>query len=110
MPCMPRGWRNNNSPATATVRSGRTKREVSFDATPDGKDHPYLYKQSPVLRRHSPVRRNGSHFIGQSKKDGKLLFPTTDSFSADGKTMTMTSKGTNANGESVNSVRVYEKQ
>lgn len=92
-----------------SVRSDGTKQEVSFDATPDCKDHPYT-SNPPFYADTVSVRRSGNHFIGQSKKDGKLLFTTTDSFSADGKTMTMTSKGTNANGKSVNSVRVYEKQ
>jgi hypothetical protein len=48
-------------------------------------------------------------FYIESKKDGKLLFTTTDTFSADGKVLTLTTKGVNAKGQSVNSVRVYEK-
>jgi len=39
-----------------------------------------------------------------------MLLTTTDSFSADGKIMTLTTKGMNAKGQPVNSVRVYEKQ
>jgi len=92
-----------------SVRSDGSKQEVSFNGTPDGKDYPYTSNPQFYADTVS-VRRSGKEFIGTSKKDGKVLFTTTDSFSADGKTMTLTSKGTNANGEPVNSVRVYEKQ
>ena len=92
-----------------TVRSDGSKQEVSFNGTPDGKDYPYT-SNPPFYADTVSVRRSGNGFIGQSKKAGKVLFTTTDSFSADGKTMTLTTKGTTAAGESVNSVRVYEKQ
>ncbi len=89
--------------------SDDSKQEVSFDATPDGKDHPY--HATPAFYADTlSVRREGKGFVAESKKDGKLLFTTTDTFSADGKVMTLTSKGVNAKGQSVNSVRVYEKQ
>ena len=91
------------------VRSDGSKQEVSFDGTPDGKDHPYT-SNPPFYADTVSISRSGKGFTAQSKKDGKLVFATTDSFSADGKTMTLTSKGKTANGESVNSVRVYEKQ
>jgi len=84
-----------------------SKLEVSFDATPDGKDHPY--KATPAFYADSiSVKREGNAFVSESKKDGKLLFTTSDAFSADGKVMTLTTKGMNAKGQSVNSVRVYE--
>lgn len=86
-----------------------SKQEVSFDATPDGKDHPY--NATPAFYADTvSVRREGNGFVGESKKGGKLLFTTTDAISADGKVMTLTTKGVNAKGQSVNSVRVYEKQ
>jgi hypothetical protein len=92
-----------------TILSDGSKQEVSFNGTPDGKDHPY--NATPAFYADTvSVRREGNGFIGESKKDGKLLFTTTDSFSADGKIMTLTTKGVNAKGQSVNSVRVYEKQ
>ena len=92
-----------------TILSDGSKQEVSFNGTPDGKDHPY--NATPAFYADTvSVRREGNGFIGESKKDGKLLFTTTDSFSADGKIMTLTTKGVNAKGQPVNSVRVYEKQ
>jgi len=91
------------------VLSDGSKQEVSFNGTSDGKDHPY--NATPAFYADTvSVRREGNGFIGESKKEGKLLFTTTDSFSADGKIMTLTTKGVNANGQPVNSVRVYEKQ
>lgn len=91
------------------ILSDGSKQEVSFDGTPDGKDHPY--NATPAFYADTvSVRREGNGFVGESKKDGKLLFTTTDTFSADGKVMTLTTKGVNAKGQSVNSVRVYEKQ
>ena len=89
--------------------SDDSKQQVSFDATPDGKDHPY--SATPAFYADTiSVKREGHGFVAESKKDGKLLFTTTDTFSADGKVMTLTTKGVNAKGQSVNSVRVYEKQ
>ena len=86
-----------------------SKQEVSFEATPDGKDHPY--NGTPAFYADTiSVKREGNEFVSESKKDGKLLFTTTDSFSSDGKVMTLTTKGVNAKGQSVNSVRVYDKQ
>jgi len=86
-----------------------SKQEVSFEATPDGKDHPYNGRPAFYADTIS-VKREGNGFVAESKKDGKLLFTTTDSFSSDGKVLTLTTKGVNLKGQSVNSVRVYEKQ
>jgi len=89
--------------------SDDSKQQVSFDATPDGKDRPY--NATPAFYADTiSVKREGHGFVAESKKDGKLLFTTTDTFSADGKVLTLTTKGVNAKGQSVNSVRVYEKQ
>jgi hypothetical protein len=92
-----------------TITSDGTKQELSFDGTPDAKDRPYT-SNPPFFADTVSITRSGDGFIGRSKKGDKLLFTTKDSFSPDGKTMTMTTKGTNAKGDSVNSVRVYDKQ
>jgi hypothetical protein len=44
------------------------------------------------------------------KKAGKIVLISTNELSNDGKTMTITTKGVNASGQSVNNVRVYDKQ
>lgn len=91
------------------VRSDGSKQEISFDGTPDGTDHPYT-SNPPFYADTVSIRRSGNGFSAESKKNGKLVFTTTDTISADGKTMTLTSKGATASGQSLNSVRVYEKQ
>ena len=44
------------------------------------------------------------------KKAGKVVITGTRTISQDGKVMTLTSKGTNAKGEAVNDVQVFEKR
>jgi hypothetical protein len=91
----------------ATTADG-TKSVASYDATPDGKDHPYT--NNPFGADTLSTQRKGNGFVAQSKKGGKLLYSTTNAVSADGKVLTLTNKGVNANGQSINSVRVYDKQ
>jgi hypothetical protein len=45
-----------------------------------------------------------------SKKNGKVTTTQTSTVSGDGKTRTVTTTGTNAAGQTVNNVAVYEKQ
>ena len=44
------------------------------------------------------------------KKAGKIVLRSTNELSNDGKTMTITTKGVNANGQAVHNVRVYDKR
>jgi hypothetical protein len=44
------------------------------------------------------------------KRAGKVVLTSTNVLSKDGRTMTITTKGVNAAGQSINNVRVYEKQ
>ena len=44
------------------------------------------------------------------KKAGKVVLISTNELSNDGRTMTITTKGVNAKGQSVHNVRVYEKR
>ena len=45
-----------------------------------------------------------------SKKGGKVTTTSTQVISSDGKTRTITTKGTNGQGQTINNVGVYEKQ
>ena len=45
-----------------------------------------------------------------SKKAGKVVITGTRTISRDGKTMTITTKGTNAKGQTINDVEVFEKR
>jgi len=91
------------------VTSDGSKQVGGYTAKADGKPYPYTGQNSAGAETIS-IRRHKNKFTSQSKKGGKRLFTTTDSFSADGKEMTLTTNGVNANGQSINSIRVYDKQ
>lgn len=91
-----------------SMSSDGSKQVVEFEGTPDGKDHPYTGQ--PNGAETISVKGAGTGFSSESKKGSKLLYTTKSSFSSDAKVMTLTTKGKNANGQSVNSVRVYDKQ
>jgi hypothetical protein len=91
-----------------SIGSDGSKQVIGFNGTPDGKDYPYTGE--PNGADTISVKRAGSGFNSESKKGGKMLYTTKSAFSNDGKVMTLTTKGTNASGQSINSVRVYDKQ
>jgi quercetin dioxygenase-like cupin family protein len=78
-----------------------------YVANHDGKDYPM--KGSPDADVLSLKRINPSTVESTYKKGGKVTLVNTRTVSADGKTMTVTVKGTNAQGQKVNNVLVYEK-
>ena len=80
-----------------------------YTAKSDGKDYPFTGQVASGAETIS-VKRIGNTFTSEGKKGGKLLFTTRTTFSADGKVMTLTTKGTDAEGKSINAVRVYDKQ
>jgi hypothetical protein len=83
----------------------------SWSAKYDGKDNPVAGKtpfgdsSTVALTR---VDANTIKLVGKS--GGKVMVNQTIATSADGKTRTVTSKGTNAKGEPVDTVTVYDKQ
>jgi hypothetical protein len=89
--------------------SNGSKDKYSYDATPDGKDHPYI-TGNPGGADALSGKRKGNGFTFDNKKGGKVLYTVTATFSPDGRVMTLTTKGMNAAGQSINSVRVYDKQ
>jgi hypothetical protein len=75
----------------------------------DGKDHPLTgNSRNGDVVAGTRVDANTLTFV--YKKGGKVTVTTTNVASADGKTYTITAKGTNAQGQAVNSVAVYDKQ
>ena len=73
----------------------------------DGKDNPV--KGDPN-RDTAALKKINDHTIEiVNKKDGKVTTTNRTVFSKDGKTRTGTATGTNAKGEKVNNVTVYEK-
>jgi hypothetical protein len=73
----------------------------------DGRDHPTAtvdYETTAWKR----IDANKYEVI--RKKAGKVVLTSINVVSKDGRTMTITTKGVNAAGQSINNVRVYEKQ
>ena len=74
----------------------------------DGKDHPVT--GNPDADSISMKRINDTTGESTFKKGGKVMAVNTRVLSADGKTLTITSKGTTSDGKPRNDVAVYEKQ
>ena len=79
-----------------------------YTANFDGKDYPVAGNPDGdvvVLKRITSTTTEAAF-----KKSGKRTTTTTRVISADGKTLTITKKGTNAQGQAVNNVQVFEKE
>ena len=75
----------------------------------DGKDYPVTGAQAPNTT-NALKRIDDRTFEVIGKVDGKPAVTTRVAVAADGKTMTATQTGTNAQGQSVNNVLVLDKQ
>jgi len=125
-------WKLNAAKSKSTYKSGTSVAEAAGDgikltvdivagdgtayhwawtAKYDGKDYPvtgktpYGDKGTVALTR---VDANTVKLV--AKVDGKVAVNQTITTSADGKTRTVTSKGTDAKGQPIDTVTVYEKQ
>lgn len=74
----------------------------------DGKDYPVTGDSSSDARSYTRVNANTLTFT--LKKDGKVTLSGRIEVSADGKSRTVTSSGTNAKGEKISSTAVFDKQ
>ncbi|HYN09013.1 MAG TPA: hypothetical protein VES67_16640 [Vicinamibacterales bacterium] len=91
-----------------TVNADGTKTVVQYSANYDGKD--YKLTGSPTADTVS-LKRIDSHTTERTDKmGGKTVTVIRRVVAKDGKTFTATSKGTNAQGQTVNNVGVYVKQ
>ena len=90
------------------VRGDDTPIRIEYTAQYDGKDYPIT--GSPMADTVSLKRLDANTTERTDKKDGKVTQTVTRTVSSDGKTMTVTYKGTNAKGQPINNVGVYEKQ
>ena len=82
--------------------------DTQFTANYDGKDYPIT--GSPIWDAVTVKRINAYKVEYTLKKAGKVVSTGTRVVSKDGKTLTLTAKGTNAKGEKTSSTAVYEKQ
>jgi hypothetical protein len=72
----------------------------------DGKDHPAT---NPAYDTAAWKKTSNGYDVTR-KKAGKVVQTVTNVVSKDGKTMTITTKGTNAKGETLNDAVVFDKQ
>lgn len=91
------------------VLADGTKRHYEFTSNYDGKDSP-ITGNNPEIDTVARTRVNASSVQTIGKKGGKVMTTQTSVVSADGKTRTVTTKGTNAGGQQVDNVAVYERQ
>ena len=90
------------------VRGDDTPIRVESTAQYDGKDYPIT--GSPMADTVSLKRLDANTTERTDKKGGKVTQTLTRKVSSDGKTMTVTYKGTDAEGRPIDNVAVYEKQ
>ena len=90
------------------VRGDDTPIQVVYTAQYDGKDHPIT--GSPTADTVSLKRLDAITTERTDKKGGKVVQTLTRKLSSDGKTMTVTIKGTDAEGRPINNLAVLEKQ
>jgi len=86
-----------------------TGAEQHWDMTPnyDGKDYPV--KGNPDVETVSVKRLDAHHGETTMKKDGKVVVVNSRALSEDGKTLTITAKGKDGQGQPRNDVMVFEK-
>jgi hypothetical protein len=86
-----------------------TARHWEFTANYDGKDVP-ITGNNPDADTVARTRVNANTVETISKKAGKIVATQRSTVSADGKTRTVTTKGVNAAGQTLNNIAVYERQ
>jgi hypothetical protein len=86
-----------------------TKRQYSFTSNYDGKEVP-VTGTNPDADTVARTRVNATTVKTVAKKGGKVTTTQTSTVSADGKTRTVTTTGTNGKGQAVKNVAVYDRQ
>jgi uncharacterized protein YcnI len=81
---------------------------IDYTATFDGKDAPV--KGAPAYDTVTLKRVDANTTEQIRKKEGRTVQTMTRKISADGKTMTVTTRGKDENGRTLNTVAVYDKQ
>ena len=92
-----------------SVGGDGTKRHWTYTANADGKDVP-ITGNNPYGDVVSMTRVDANTTRQTYKKAGKVTTTQTSAVSADGKTRTVTNKGTDARGQAIDAVAIYERQ
>jgi hypothetical protein len=90
------------------VNAAGTPTMLQYTANFDGKDYPLT--GSPNADKIALKRIDARTTERTDKKGDRVVLTYTRVVSEDGKTMTVTVKGTNAQGQAVDNVQVWEKQ
>ena len=93
---------------TEGVNAAGTATMTEYTANYDGKDYPMTGSQNADTV--SLKRIDARTMERTDKKGDKVALTSTRVVSEDGKTMTVTTKGTNAQGQAVDNVTIWEKQ
>ena len=94
---------------TDSVAADGTVIHATYTVIYDGKDTPMTgNSRNGDIVAGTRIDANTVRFI--YKKDGQVTITQTSVVSSDGKTTTITAKGTNTLGQTVNTVAVYDKQ
>ena len=105
---------NNVSAKIDQVNAKGLKVHVEYKATLDGADHPWIgtIDGKPNLTQDAVSFRqlNANTYHVENKLKGKVVTINHIVVAADGKTRTSTTTGTNAAGQKIHNVVVYEKQ
>ncbi len=101
---------NGEKVSTEGTAADGTPIAFSYTANYDGKDNP-ISGTGPLGSDTIAVKRINPNTIKATlKKAGKVLVTARLVVSEDGKVITLTGKGTNANGQAVSNVMVWDKQ
>jgi hypothetical protein len=92
-----------------TITADGKKLTSSYSAHFDGKDYPYTYSSAGGNLTHIALKRV-DRYTWEAINKGKVTNIGTNTVSKDGKTLTYTYKGTNAQGQPTSGVMVFEKQ
>src|SRR5208283_1527308 len=93
------------------VGADGTAFSYGFASKLDGKDSEVTGAGMPYGADHIAIKQQNSHATSATLKKGdKIVGSSSATVSHDGKMLTLTSKGTDANGKPVKSVSVYNKQ
>ena len=93
---------------TEGVNATGAPTKTEYTAQYDGKDYPLTGSQNADTLA---LKRIDARTLERTDKKGdKVVATSTHVVSEDGKTRTVTSKGTNAQGQATNNVTVWEKQ
>ena len=97
-----------NRPKLAKMMDKVMPAMTQYTANVDGKDYPLTGSQN--ADKVSLKRIDARTMERTNKKGDTVVLIITQVVSQDGKTMTTTAKGTNAQGQAVDNVTVWEKQ